>query len=107
MNFELTKTEQLFRQMIREFAENEVKPLAAEIDEEERFPVETVEKMAKLGIFGIPSPSTTAVQAATTSFIRWPSKSCRAYAPLRAWSYRHTRRSAPLRFMSTVPKNRK
>ena len=39
MNFELTKTEQLFRQMIREFAENEVKPLAAEIDEEERFPV--------------------------------------------------------------------
>ena len=29
MNFELTKTEQLFRQMIREFAENEVKPLAA------------------------------------------------------------------------------
>ena len=56
MNFELTKTEQLFRQMIREFAENEVKPLAAEIDEEERFPVETVEKMAKLGIFGIPFP---------------------------------------------------
>ena len=36
MNFELTKTEQLFRQMIREFAENEVKPLAAEIDEEEQ-----------------------------------------------------------------------
>ena len=34
MNFELTKTEQLFRQMIREFAENEVKPLAAEIDEQ-------------------------------------------------------------------------
>lgn len=107
MNFELTKTEQLFRQMIREFAENEVKPLAAEIDEEERFPVETVEKMAKLGIFGIPFPVNYGVQAATTSFIRWPSKSCRAYAPLRAWSYRHTRRSAPLRFMSTVPKNRK
>ena len=31
MNFELTKTQQLFKQMVREFAEKEVKPLAAEI----------------------------------------------------------------------------
>lgn len=56
MNFNLTKQEQLFLQMIREFAEKEVKPLAAEIDDEERFPVETVEKMAKIGIMGIPVP---------------------------------------------------
>ncbi len=56
MNFELNKTQDLFRQMIREFAEKEVKPLAAEIDEQERFPIETVEKMGKLGIMGIPVP---------------------------------------------------
>ncbi len=56
MNFNLNKTQELFRQMIREFAEKEVKPLAAEIDEQERFPQETVDKMAKLGIFGIPVP---------------------------------------------------
>ena len=56
MNFNLTKTQELFRQMIHEFAEKEVKPLAAEIDEQERFPEETVKKMAKLGIFGIPIP---------------------------------------------------
>lgn len=42
--------------MIREFAEKEVKPLAAEIDEEERFPIETVKKMGKIGIMGIPVP---------------------------------------------------
>lgn len=42
--------------MIRDFAEKEVKPLAAEVDEQERFPMETVEKMAKLGIMGIPVP---------------------------------------------------
>lgn len=54
MNFNLTKTQELFRQMIREFADKEVKPLAAEVDEQERFPQETVEKMAKLGLFGIP-----------------------------------------------------
>ncbi|MBR0254945.1 MAG: acyl-CoA dehydrogenase [Bacteroidales bacterium] len=56
MNFNLNKTQELFRQMIREFAEKEVKPLAAEIDEQERFPQETVDKMAKLGLFGIPVP---------------------------------------------------
>ncbi|MBO7278879.1 MAG: acyl-CoA dehydrogenase [Bacteroidales bacterium] len=57
MNFELNKTQALFRQMIREFADKEVKPLAAEIDEQERFPMETVKKMAELGIFGIPLPT--------------------------------------------------
>ncbi len=56
MDFNLTPTQTLFRQMIREFAEKEVKPLAAEIDEQERFPQETVDKMAPLGLFGIPLP---------------------------------------------------
>ena len=56
MDFELTKTEKLFRQMVMEFTEREVQPLAAEIDEEERFPKETVEKMAKIGLMGIPVP---------------------------------------------------
>ncbi len=56
MNFNLTQSQSLFRQMIREFAEKEVKPLAAEIDEQERFPMETVKKMAPLGLFGIPLP---------------------------------------------------
>ncbi len=46
----------LFEQMIKDFAENEVKPLAQEIDEAERFPSETVAKMAKLGLFGIIIP---------------------------------------------------
>ncbi len=46
----------LFQEMIREFAETEVKPLAQEIDETERFPMETVEKMAKMGLFGIIIP---------------------------------------------------
>ena len=46
----------LFEQMIKDFAENEVKPLAQEVDEQERFPAETVEKMAKLGLMGIIVP---------------------------------------------------
>ncbi|NOW05140.1 acyl-CoA dehydrogenase [Clostridium beijerinckii] len=54
MNFKLTREQQLVQQMVREFAVNEVKPIAAEIDETERFPMENVEKMAKLGMMGIP-----------------------------------------------------
>ena len=46
----------LFEQMIKDFAETEVKPLAQEVDEEERFPKETVEKMAKMGLMGIIVP---------------------------------------------------
>ena len=42
--------------MIREFSDKEVAPLAAEIDEQERFPLETVEKMKSIGLFGIPVP---------------------------------------------------
>lgn len=56
MDFSLTKQEELFLLMIREFAENEVKPLAEEIDEEERFPMETVKKMGEIGLMGIPVP---------------------------------------------------
>ncbi|MCO5264823.1 MAG: acyl-CoA dehydrogenase [Lentimicrobium sp.] len=57
MDFNQTPTETLFLQMIRRFAEKEVKPLAAEVDEQERFPLETVEKMGKLGLMGIPVPT--------------------------------------------------
>lgn len=54
MLFELNKEQTMIRQLFRDFAETEVKPLAAEIDESERFPDETVEKMAKAGFMGIP-----------------------------------------------------
>ncbi len=57
MNFQLTKEQEFVRKMVREFATAEVEPLAADIDKEHRFPVETVEKMAKLGIMGIPFPT--------------------------------------------------
>ena len=56
MDFHLSKEHEMIRKMYREFAENEVKPLAEEIDETERFPMETVEKMAKLGFMGIYFP---------------------------------------------------
>ncbi|MFI3169972.1 MAG: acyl-CoA dehydrogenase [Faecalibacterium sp.] len=57
MDFFLSKEQLMAQKMFREFAENEVKPIATEVDETEEFPVENVKKMAKLGMMGIPVPT--------------------------------------------------
>jgi len=56
MDFNMSKEHLLLQQMYRDFAEHEVKPLAEEVDEEERFPAETVEKLKRYGMLGIPFP---------------------------------------------------
>ncbi|MBR1854228.1 MAG: acyl-CoA dehydrogenase [Lachnospiraceae bacterium] len=56
MDFSLSKEHEMARALFKEFAENEAKPIAIEIDETERFPRETVDKMAKYGFLGIPVP---------------------------------------------------
>jgi len=56
MDFKLSKEQEMLRKLFRDFAENEVKPLASMVDEEEMFPEETVKKMAKLGMMGIYFP---------------------------------------------------
>ena len=57
MDFTLSKQQQMVQKMYKEFAENEVKPLAKKVDAEEYFPKETVEKMGKLGMMGIYFPT--------------------------------------------------
>ena len=56
MDFTLNKEHEMARTLFKEFAENEAKPLAQEVDEKEMFPRETVDKMAKYGFLGIPVP---------------------------------------------------
>lgn len=56
MDFNLSKKHLLAQSLYRSFTENEVKPLAIEVDETEEFPRETVNKMAKCGLMGIPVP---------------------------------------------------
>ena len=56
MDFRLTREQEMLRKLFRDFAENEVKPLAAMVDEDEMFPENTVKKMAKLGMMGIYFP---------------------------------------------------
>ncbi|MFV8829011.1 acyl-CoA dehydrogenase [Alkalihalobacterium sp. APHAB7] len=56
MNFQLSDEQQMIKKMVRDFAENEVGPTAHERDEEERFDRELFNKMAELGLTGIPWP---------------------------------------------------
>ena len=56
MDFHLTREQEMLRKMYRDFAQNEVKPLATMVDEDEMFPETTVKKMAKLGMLGIYFP---------------------------------------------------
>ena len=56
MDFELTDEQQLIRDAVREFAEAEVTPIAAELDRDHRFPSELLPKMAELNLMGMPYP---------------------------------------------------
>ncbi len=56
MDFSLDKKHEMARTLFHDFAEAEAKPLAQEIDEQHRFPRETVDKMAQYGFLGIPVP---------------------------------------------------
>ena len=56
MNFSLTREQELVRKMMQEFTENEVKPIAAEIDRTHEYPAENVAKLFKLGVMGMTVP---------------------------------------------------
>jgi len=53
MDFALTEDQQIFQKMVRDFATNELQPVAAQVDDEEKFPAENVRKMAELGLMGV------------------------------------------------------
>src|SRR4029079_8182486 len=56
MNFDLDDDHELTRRTVRDFAQQEVAPVAEELDKEKRFPYEIVAKLGELGLMGIPFP---------------------------------------------------
>src|SRR6185437_15892117 len=56
MLFDLSDDHRLIQETVRDFARNEVAPVAEELDREKRFPYEIVEKLGDLGLMGIPFP---------------------------------------------------
>jgi len=57
MQLELNEQQKMIQKMVREFAEKEIAPIAAELDEKEEYPTKTLEKMAKLGLLGTIIPT--------------------------------------------------
>jgi butyryl-CoA dehydrogenase len=53
MDFALTEDQHIFQKMVRDFATNELQPIAAQVDDEEKFPAENVRKMGELGLMGV------------------------------------------------------
>src|ERR1700712_4415445 len=56
MSFELSEDHEQFRRTVRDFAEKEIAPHAAQWDRDHHFPVDVVQKMGSLGLFGLTSP---------------------------------------------------
>ena len=56
MDFHLTREQELVRQMMHDFTENEVKPIAAEVDAKTMYPRENIEKLFDLGVMGMVVP---------------------------------------------------
>mgnify|MGYP000796055420 FL=1 len=56
MDFHLTREQELVRQMMHDFTENEVKPIAAETDKTSTYPRENIEKLFDLGVMGMCIP---------------------------------------------------
>ena len=57
MEFSYSREQQMVKAMLQKFAENEIAPIAEEIDAEASYPYETVEKLGKLGVMGMPFPA--------------------------------------------------
>lgn len=57
MNFELTEDQRLLKEMVRDFAQNEIKPVAKTLEENHQFPGEILNKLANLGVLGMTIPS--------------------------------------------------
>ena len=56
MLFSISEAHETLREKIRSFAEDEIKPIAFKLDRENEFPHESIKKLAKMGMMGIPYP---------------------------------------------------
>src|SRR3954463_6840593 len=125
MDFDLSDDHRLIQRTVRDFADNEVAPVAEELDRHKQFPYEIVRKLGGLGLMGIPFPEeyggggggkpghadprgglTRRGAAATRWPTRSPSRSSRAWT--RAWPSRcaRTPRWARSRSTSSAPRSR-
>jgi butyryl-CoA dehydrogenase len=56
MNFDLSEEQRMLKQLVQDFAEQDLKPVAAALDREHRFPADQIKKMGELGLMGVVAP---------------------------------------------------
>ncbi len=56
MNFSYSKEQQMVKEKMKKFAETKIAPIVRELDEEARFPFETIEELGRMGVMGMPFP---------------------------------------------------
>ena len=72
MDLALTETQALVVKTARDYAERVIRPVAAALDREERFPAEIVQGLADLGLMGVNVPASSAAPRPGSSPTRWP-----------------------------------
>jgi butyryl-CoA dehydrogenase len=84
MSFELSAEQEEFRTVVRDFAEKTIAPHAGQWDRDHHFPVDVVQQMGELGLFGLTAPEefggsnaglTTPSKSSGASISRWASRS--------------------------------
>ena len=86
MSFELSPEHEQFRRTVRDFAEKEIAPHAAEWDREHHFPVDVVQKMGQLGLFGLTAPEEYGGAARTATSPACASRSRRSAGSTSRWA---------------------
>ena len=106
MNFRQDEEHKDILEMVHEFAVNEVKPLAAEIDRTEEFPMKNVKMMAEMGLMGIPFPEEYGGSGMDTLAYIQTVEEISKYCASTVLFYPRIRPYAVHRFISLEPKNR-
>ena len=106
MNFRQDEEHQDILEMVHDFAVNEVKPLAAEIDRTEEFPMKNVKMMAEMGLMGIPFPEEYGGAGMDTLAYIQTVEELSKYCASTGVSFLHILPYVQHLFISLVPKNR-
>src|SRR5215218_9523427 len=103
LNFDPTDEQRRWRDLARDFAQGEIRPRAAQLDREQKFPYDIVAKMTDLGFMGMTVPEEYGGSGATSSHITWRWRRSAAPTPPSASRWRPTSRSVALPSSASAP----